>query len=30
MISLIFFGLVTVIIGIYGAKFINKIRGIEK
>lgn len=30
MISLIFFGLVTVIIGIYGAKFINKIRGIDK
>lgn len=30
MISLIFFGLITVIIGIYGAKFINKIRGIEK
>lgn len=30
MISLIFFGLVTVIIGIYGAKFINKIRGIKK
>lgn len=30
MISLIFFGIVTVVIGIYGAKFINKIRGIEK
>lgn len=30
MINLIFFGMVTVIIGIYGAKFINKIRGIEK
>ena len=30
MISLIFIGMVTVVIGIYGAKFINKIRGIEK
>lgn len=30
MISLIFFGIITVIIGIYGAKFINKMRGIEK
>lgn len=30
MISLIFFGMVTIVIGIYGAKFINKIRGIEK
>lgn len=30
MISLIFFGMVTVVIGIYGAKFINKIKGIEK
>lgn len=30
MISLIFLGMVTVVIGIYGAKFINKIRGIEK
>lgn len=30
MISLIFFGIVTVVIGIYGVKFINKMRGIEK
>jgi len=30
MISLIFFGIVTVVIGIYGAKFINRMRGIEK
>lgn len=30
MISLIFFGIITIVIGIYGAKFINKMRGIEK